>query len=306
MRNFLVFLVVGSILVFSVVFITRYTTISQMPNPVLNPGPGPADNNGTTANNGDTTDNNTGSSDGSNEDSTEGSTGQNTGSNFEAPPLDYSNEKLVRGDGITIDMTTQEIVIEGSICRQQGLLEYLAIVPKSGKDHESLLYFECNPIHLNLALIMLGMVSTPQVQYEGAAMELKGDKVVIDVTFEFKGKKVTWRAEDLIINRITQKPMPRVGFVYTGSTFYEVPKKGPDGKWIKVDVYAALATGIMGAIYHHPAAILDNPLLWGADDTIWFARYDELPPRFTKASITIRRPSSGDLVPVPKELTLPK
>jgi hypothetical protein len=41
------------------------------------------------------------------------------------------------------------------------------------------------------------------------------------------------------------------------------------------------------AIFHDPAAIIDNPLPEGGDDTIWFVNTEKVPVPGIKASITI-------------------
>src|SRR5690606_22887803 len=125
----------------------------------------------------------------------------------------------------------RRLEVRGRICLKRcPTLEFAGCTTR-GKTHESLVLFECDPKQLHLALIMLGMVPTPQVTEQGQAIALdRGEKVVLEVAWpaadtppddstapEAVDGLVRRRLEDLIYDRRRALAMPRVGWVFTGS-----------------------------------------------------------------------------------------
>ncbi len=178
-------------------------------------------------------------------------------------------------------------------------LEFMACT-KRGKTHETLLRFECDPQHLHLALLLLGLEPTPQVGEEGEQIALeKGERVVIDAAWWARhtpaGDKsapapvdgvVRRRVEDMIFDQRQQRSMPRVGWVFTGSQMVKVPAP-PDWETLK-EVYAASYEGNIVATYHHPFVILDTPLIEGGDDTVYVPFTSRVPEKGTPVTVHIR------------------
>lgn len=178
-------------------------------------------------------------------------------------------------------------------------LEFMACT-RRGKTHETLLRFECDPEHLHLALLLLGLEPTPQVGEEGEQIALdKGERVVIDAAWWARhtpaGDKsapapvkgvVRRRVEDLIFDQRQGRSMPRVGWVFTGSQMVKVPAP-PDWETLK-EVYAASYEGNIVATYHHPFVILDTPLIEGGDDTVYVPFTSRVPERGTPVTVHIR------------------
>ncbi|HBP17636.1 MAG TPA: hypothetical protein DEA08_07575 [Planctomycetes bacterium] len=220
---------------------------------------------------------------------------------------------VTRFPNLRIFREEKRIEIDGYVnLNQCPTLEFMACTSR-GKTHESLLRFECDPKHLHLALIMLGLEPTPQVSEQGEPIVLdKGERVVIEVAWWAKHTPehddsapepvdgvTRWRVEDLIYDQRTQTSMPKVGWVFTGSRMIKVPAP-PDWETLK-EVYAASYEGNIVATYHHPHVILDTPLAEGGDDTVYVPFTKRVPERGTPVTIHIRPwrkadgPALGDL-----------
>ncbi|MGE0709984.1 MAG: YdjY domain-containing protein [Planctomycetota bacterium] len=221
---------------------------------------------------------------------------------------------VTRFPGIRVFVAEKRIEVDGYVnLNECPTLEFMGCTQR-GKTHETLLRFECEPKQLHLALLMIGLVPTPQVSEQGQAIELaKGERVVVEVAWWAEhtpkydddapkpvDEVVTRRVEDLIWDRNRQGPMPRVGWVFTGSRMIKVPAP-PDWETLQ-EVYAASYEGNIVATYHHPHVILDTPLLEGGDDTIYVPYTARTPGRGTPVTIKIRPWRDGD---GPKELPKP-
>ncbi len=204
---------------------------------------------------------------------------------------------------VALDLENKIVRVRGYIALQRGGLEYLACTPR-GKTHESLVALQCQPEHLNLALIALGLEPRPQVSEQGQAIALEGDRVVIELLWTQDGEDRCVRVEDLIYDYARDDSMQRVGWVYTGGRLIDDPramweedeeKRKEYGK-----VYSANLLGNLGAIFHDPDALLDTPLIEGGNDEAFYAYYERLPPRFTKLHFQVRLADEGELMPLPQ------
>ncbi|MCA8923664.1 MAG: hypothetical protein KDD82_17760 [Planctomycetes bacterium] len=206
--------------------------------------------------------------------------------------------------GITVYTKERRLEIEGSIClKRSPALELLACTRK-GKTHESLLLLDLDPTdgpeQISLALILIGLTPTPQVNEFGEAIELdKGERVVVEVSWAAEDTpaldssapaavdgRVTRRAEDLIWDKRRGAAMEPAGWVFTGSRKVMVPTP-PEFK-TEHEVFAASYTGNIAATFHDPDCVLDTPLIEGGDDTVYVPYEGRLPERGTKVIVHIR------------------
>ena len=123
--------------------------------------------------------------------------------------------------------------------------------------------------------------------------------LLVFIEWEKDGKPFSCRAEDLIVDTRTKKPMPRTGWVFTGSKFvdevdYDTQK--PTGN----KIYLANATKTVIATYHDPAAIIDNPGESGGIGNIYLPNKDLIPERGTKVRVVIRLPNAEELTELQK------
>ncbi len=226
----------------------------------------------------------------------------------EQPPAPVSSEAMTQmlkdaGDKGVVEalpklkVFTREkrIEIEGFTAMKVGpQLELFACSPR-GKAYESLLIWMCQPSHLHLALLMIGLTPTPQVGMFGEPGELKkGQKVVIEVEWTDKttGKQVRRRAEDLLYDTYRDGCMKYAGWVFTGSRELDIPQP-PKWETTKKE-YAADVTGTVAVTYHDPDGILDTPLAEGGNNTTFVAWEQRLPDRHTPCITHIRAWRDGD------------
>lgn len=177
---------------------------------------------------------------------------------------------------ITIDMRSREIVLDGRICIEAGILEYLA-VSREGKTYESLFELDCQPQHLHAALLLAGYVAgnlAPELQGdfapqaaasrpEGApAIPTPPDRTLsqsgptpsnLTVEVELKQADGSWRRqplEKLLVNRSTRQPPERLRWAFTGSFFRRDEDTGEE--YFIADVEKSLI-----ALWFDPTALVN-------------------------------------------------
>lgn len=176
---------------------------------------------------------------------------------------------------VTIDKETRSVSFPGWINMQSGLVEYL-IVTRQGKRHESVLVADIRPLHLQVALLLLGLESGGNLEAQGDSAMPSGDSVTIQVSWVTKsGKAETHAATDLIYNSVSSKPMEPTVWIFTGSTVWE---KG----------LVADTEGSIVATYSDPAALINNPLPGRFDDTILGINSEIVPKLGTEVTIIIK------------------
>ncbi len=147
----------------------------------------------------------------------------------------------------------------------KGAIEYLACA-EGGKTYESILILHCKPTEFYEALMKIGLKpGSPAYDDEsGNHVMPEGDKVRIFVEWEDpKGKLARFRAEDLIYNKKTEKPMEHVSWLFVGSQFMEDPVT-------EEQVLQAELTGSIVSTHHgDQTVILQNPLPEATDESIY-------------------------------------
>jgi hypothetical protein len=125
---------------------------------------------------------------------------------------------------ITLDLNARRVRVPGRINMTEGIIEYLAVMDRRGKLHESVLALDAQPSLLQLALILVGL--EPGALAPGDPVTRKpptlakwGDPVALWVEWERAGKTERVPAAMLVFNRETQKPMEGNRWHFTGSFF---------------------------------------------------------------------------------------
>jgi hypothetical protein len=217
------------------------------------------------------------------------------------PAAEGVNESIRKEDKhLRVWPKEKRIEVDGLICLKRGPYLELLACTRGGKTHESLLVFLCDPEKLHLGLILLGLKPSPQVKEFDDEKPLEGDKVAIEVEWAKDPAKdlpgftgvatVRQRVEDLIYDQSRNGPMPRAGWVFTGST--TVDEYLPPDYTKAKKVYAAKATGTIAVTAHDPAATLDTAL--PGSQTTYYPWADRLPERFTPVIVHIRPWVAGD------------
>ncbi len=178
---------------------------------------------------------------------------------------------------VLLDKEARRITVPGWVNMQEGLVEYLAVTP-DGKTHEAVLVLDVQPLHLQVALLLLGLESGSPLAYQGDSTMPDGDSVSLFVGWLGPdGDSVRVGAHLLVATLKDQSAMPENRWIFTGSYVFE-------GRFI------ADIEGSIIATYSDPAAILNNPLDTRFDDTVLGANKNVLPPRGTEVVLVIEVP----------------
>jgi hypothetical protein len=197
---------------------------------------------------------------------------------------------MMRIGKVTCFRAGRRIEVEGKVCLQEGALEYLAVLA-GGKEYESVLSFDCKATDLNIALI--GMeYKAAGIKRLGDPETPRGDPLYLWVEWKTEdGKTKRVRAEDLLYNVGTKKPMRQTAWVFTGSLF----ERDPDTKRL---IFLADIERNLIAVYRDPVAIFNSPLDTGVDG-IYYQVNKEVCPK-------VGTPVKLVLEPAPKEALDPE
>ncbi|HUS57217.1 MAG TPA: YdjY domain-containing protein [Planctomycetota bacterium] len=196
------------------------------------------------------------------------------GENIAAQPPPEAPAK----DPIRIDRKKKVIEIDGKICLDEGALELLACT-EGGKEYESLISLQGEPWKIHVALLLLGLKPGGGAASQGDATLPTGDTVIIEVQWEQDGKTIRKRCEDLLFDSKQQKTMEHVEWVFVGSRF----EKDENGN----EFYMANRDKSVVTVFHDPYTIIDIPLETGADDTVYVASKQHVPPKETPIVLII-------------------
>ena len=197
------------------------------------------------------------------------------GAKPERPPaVEQITEHTYRVGAALVDTRDRTVECPAEINMDEGAIEYLA-VSQGGKTHESLLRVDVRPLHLQIALLMLDLEPRNVLRQQGEKTTPQGDPVELRVRWKDRdGQKHDVRAEEMVTDARSDKPMPPHNWVFTGS---RILKQG-----FEADLEKSLV-----AVWHDPAAILDNPLPAGGDNA-YLVNSKRTPRRGTHVELILR------------------
>lgn len=203
------------------------------------------------------------------------------------PVIEKITESVYRIGNVTIDTVARTATCSGEINMDRGAVEYLAVAPR-GKVHESLLLLKVRPLHLQLALLLLDLEPKNVLEAQGDKKVPEGDPVTLWVRWHDKKESVREvRAEELLLRQPTSRSVKPQNWVFTGS---RILKEG-----FEADIAKSLI-----AIWHDPAAILDNPAPEGSENS-YVVNSDRVPKRGTRIELIVKAlpkmPSAQTKVP---------
>jgi len=212
--------------------------------------------------------------------------GEDPNSRIKPPPLKQVAPGVFEIGGVKITKQAERVEFTAVVNMNQGLLEYL-IVGSSGKLHESLLRTEVEPYCLQIALLMIGLEGTTRpLAAQGDPRRPEGDPVSIGVSWQEAGRSKKARIETWIARGTPTGKLQPMHWTFTGSV-------------VSNGIFMAQVEQSMVAVFHDPAAIIDNPLPEGGSDDIWFVHEQAVPPLGTAVTVIIQketivpRPSRG-------------
>ena len=187
---------------------------------------------------------------------------------------------------VNIDAKARTIRCPGRInMNRGGPIELLACTEK-GKLHETILILEVEPLHLQLALLLLdlNMGRNPAVEYPEGSSERRrdpADTVAISVRWEKNGEEdvdaevVERPAHELLYNVKKERPMQPARWAFIGS-------RQVRGR------FGAKMTGSLVVTYHDPLGILELALEEVNSDIWYEANAKTVPEVGTKVEMIIR------------------
>lgn len=210
--------------------------------------------------------------------------------------------------GIRWDRNLAKISIDGSVCLDNGILEYLAVTP-GGKEYESLLRLHCRPMHLQQVMLLAGYEigepeETARGDYTGdsqratnapqAATPPKdywsrgpGTPTRVAIEIEIRDRNDSWTRrpiESVLFDRETGQPPKHLRWVFTGSYFVEPDSDRPG-------YFAADRAQSVIALWYDPTCLLNladdvgNP--YRADDAGLEVRPTATLPRDTPVRLIL-------------------
>lgn len=173
------------------------------------------------------------------------------------------SDRLYRIGNVLIDKDQGCLYLPAAVNMNQGVVELLAC-GTMGKRHESVLVVDAEPMHIQVGLLLIGLEPGGGLSYQGDPRTPEGDSVWIWVEWKDDDEWRLMRAENLVFDYTRQAPMEPTHWVFSGSQVVE-------GRFV-----ASIEQSIV-TTYHDPYTIIDNPLLGGADDTVYGANKSILP-----------------------------
>jgi hypothetical protein len=173
---------------------------------------------------------------------------------------------LVR-PGLLADRTSQWVRIYAETVGVNPFItpqvEFPLIAEGSGKDYEALAVAFAQPSDIHAALVFIGVPPGRAVDYAKQQFWPKGERVLM--TFEWQGTNAaaqSRRAEDLVLDTRTGKPLPPLGFVFVGSRWV-APPDNPTQKAYAADIFEPMA---IASVYNEADTVLDVPRRAGKSD----------------------------------------
>ncbi len=193
-------------------------------------------------------------------------------------PLKRIAPGIFRLGDIEIDKNNKSVSLPVFVNMDRGLLEYL-LVRTGGKTHESLLRTNVQPYDLQIAFLLIGFEGTDKpAGFQGAPEKPRGEHVSISLSNKkTDGKLTTFNPEECIVKMVKNKPgrLKNINWVFTGS-------------FIANGDFQAQREGSIVAIFHDPAALIDNASEGGETDKVWYVNEGVCPPVGTPLTLTIK------------------
>lgn len=173
--------------------------------------------------------------------------------------------------GIRVHAKTGVVEVDGQICLNEGILEFLACTPgPDSREYESIVSLNCKPSHFKAALLLIGCEEgdlSPEALNLPRKPDEKprklGTRVNIFIEWKDGDKTVRVPADQLMTSRRTGKPAKDLPWRFTGSAFARLH----DGKVM----FAGDLEGIFIAMLYAAAASINldvdagNPYQGDAD-----------------------------------------
>jgi hypothetical protein len=192
------------------------------------------------------------------------------------PPLQKIDEGIFQIGGVLLNKNERTISFPATINMTNGPVEYL-LVTSVGKLHESVLKSEVEPMHIQVAALLLGAkgAQTNLTVQQFDSKEIPGERIRLWISSKAGGNVKKIPAEDLVFNTQSNRPMSRGAWVYNGSQIHN-------------GTFIAQRDGLLVSIISDPLALINNPRVGRQNDEIWFVNSNSVPPLNTPVQFTIQ------------------
>lgn len=188
----------------------------------------------------------------------------------------------------------KKVVLTGEISKAlgmydehlQGAVEYL-VCAKGGKEYESIIVVDSTAKEIYEAMLKLGVEKGTAPSYDAAQDKMippKGTGVLLFVEWTANGETKRVRAEELLYNVRTQKPMEPVAWTFSGSQMvYDLENEKED----VMIPQAFMSHDIVALNYLDGSALFQNPLPESAKENTYKKNDNLVPPLGTRVKLTI-------------------
>ncbi|MGQ9661972.1 MAG: YdjY domain-containing protein [Kiritimatiellia bacterium] len=158
--------------------------------------------------------------------------------------------------GLVADRRAKEVRIVGEATGigKNDPIEFFLIAEDSGRDYEALAFSFAKPSDIHRALEFVGVQPGRPVDYGKLQFWPKGERVLVFFKLRQQGAQEI-RAESLVVDLRTGKPLPAKGLVFVGSIPVEKPDK-PSVKLYAADEHEPHA---IASNYNEITTVLDVP-----------------------------------------------
>jgi len=213
------------------------------------------------------------------------------------PLIDCPEERLIPLDEtqpIWISRDRKQVVLMGTICLREGMLELFAC-RRGSKEHESIVSVTVEPFLIHAALLAIGAEPGEPAKFSPEFVPPSGPEIEIEVRWvdEENGSIVYRKAQELVVeidyeNYDQEGYVPKqmsIPFVFTGSFFQEF--EGESGR--RITAYMADATGELFGLSNFPASMFDVPIRSSDSNLeLLFAPYtDRIPKLGTPVTLVL-------------------
>ena len=175
-----------------------------------------------------------------------------------APPS--ASSSTARIGEVTVFAKDKRVEVPGEVCLRKGILEFLAVLPESGKEYESLLILKCKAASLHAALLAIGarpgrvpeeFLGDRLTQPDKSKRRRRvGDRLAIRARWKDGARAKSAPMGQWLLDRATGKPSARLEWVFSGSFFGKLPQS--DRR-----VYAADQEKLAVALWHNEVCVLN-------------------------------------------------
>lgn len=176
---------------------------------------------------------------------------------------------------VQLSQERREIRFPATVNLREGNIEYV-LVTATGKTHESLLRTTVEPLHVQLAFVLLGAKGAANAPLSlNPADPIPGEKVSASLVWTEAGRTNRAEATAFVLDRKSGAAIPVGHWTYTGSR-------------LRDNGFAAQLDGSILSLITDPDALINNPRPGREDDDNWLVRTNGLPPLGTPVEVQLR------------------